>query len=986
LQVCYQWGVSSREEFDVLRKTIRILMGVAWMVVVAGCLSASEGSPDVTEDQQFDVEDTSELPPADAEPEVQVDVPPEAEAPKCLDEVASGKSYAIPGLTDSVQVVTDKWGVPHVYAKNADDLFAAHGFVTAMDRIIQMQGMRLILRGTFADTNVGEAGDLSNDVYMRLLGMQVVTEKMWTDVQANEPEVKAVLEAYARGVTAYIDLAKAGKVAKPLEWDYLGHWDAWTPVDTLMIGRLQSWDLSFDHNTDEISMAQTLSKLLAKVKGTPLEALAMDAYRIAPATDATIRPVSGGGGGPRGAAPSIAAVLAQFPDGYLERVSGILAGVKMRPGTVRMGAGSNSWAVSGSLTATGKAILANDPHLALRNPAVFHLVHLDTAAAGGDLALAGVSFPGIPGIILGHSQHGAWSGTVHDYDVTDVYVEKYTPAAGGKAASVELDGKQVDVVVRKEQFTYAKPAKGCEDFIEDFVKGLSYAVKEEAGKCVLDVDIEVVPHHGPIIPGTKAKDAEGKDIAMTWRWTGFEPTKDLKAVVGLWKAKTTDDVKAALAYFGVGAQNWLWAGVDGHIVWAPFARVPIRKHLDGSGTTTYPPWLPMPGTGCCEWTGDVPIADLPQAVDPAEGWIATANNDPLGYTLDNNPLNDARYLGCDYDIGFREKRIQTLLSGLFTAGKKVTVEDMQAIQADHVSPLGVRLTPEITKAVQFATEEAATPGTHPELAGVVALLTADVKAAAGYLEDWDGVAESGVGDGVTEAQKKSSIAASVFNAWLVFVQRDLLENKGLAGLEDQYKGRLLTALFTAPDKLATWDATAQDSLIWDDLSTAVTVESRHVVILKALSEAVAWLSDPAKVGPKNAGGFGTTDMTKWTWGSLHTLTLPHALGGEANIPPESKYPDGYPRHGDQFNVDACNPGISNLDFRYTHGPSNRPVFLLDADIPTQNVLPGGQSGAFPGKHYSDEFYLYVANQTHPLDFTQAAVIADAESCTILAKP
>ena len=203
--------------------------------------------------------------------EVATDVSADVPAAKCLGKVDAGKTLTLPGLKGPVEVVRDKWGIPHVYASSDEDLFFAQGFVVAQDRIIQMQGMRLITQGRFASTAAAGADDLDTDVYMRLLDFGGVAEKMWATIQKDEPGLKLALESFSAGVSAYIQAALDGKVQKPLEWTYLSHWDPWTPVDTLRIGRLQSWDLSFDFYTDDLTMMKQYQGLKQKLAGTSLD-------------------------------------------------------------------------------------------------------------------------------------------------------------------------------------------------------------------------------------------------------------------------------------------------------------------------------------------------------------------------------------------------------------------------------------------------------------------------------------------------------------------------------------------------------------------------------------------------------------------------------------------------------------------------------------------------------------------------------------------
>ncbi|NOZ00494.1 MAG: penicillin acylase family protein [Deltaproteobacteria bacterium] len=904
------------------------------------------------------------------------DIPDNGAAPvKCLGRIDPDQSIALSGLTGTVEVVRDQWGIPHIYASNNQDLFFAQGYIQAMDRAVQMQGMRLITHGLYERTATAGPSDVGNDVYMRLLDFQGVSEKEWADIQANDPELAAVLDSYSKGVTAFFKAAEADKSLRPLEWAILAPFEAWTPVDVLMIGRLQVWDLSFDGQTDEISMMTNIERVMEKFAGTDLEGLAIDAYRSAPAADAFIL-----GTTDRQVSTAVARpprdLLKRLPKGYFTNLSERLGQVTVKPG-VPFGVGSNNWAISGDLTASGNPMVAGDPHLSLRNPSVWYQVHLNTTRAGGDLDINGVTFPGVPGILLGHSQYAAWMATVHYYDVTDVYIETFSKSDPG---SVMFEGGEVQVVSRPEVFTYKAPKDGCESWLNDFVKGLTYTVKEEDGKCILNVAIEVVPHHGPIIPGSRATLPNGDKIAMTWRWTGFEPTNEMKAFAGLWTMKNPDDFFATLQNYGVGAQNIVYGDTNGNIAYAAFAHVPIRKNVAEGKGHEHPPWLPMPGDGCCEWTGYVPTTDLPQTVNPTDGYVITANNDATGATQDNDPLNDPYYTTHAQDLGYRAARIHEVLTGVF-AQKKVDIADMQATQADHLSPLGRDLTPAILEALaegQKAVDQ--DPQSDPKL---VPFMTPEVIAAGERLKEWNYEAESGVGTDETAAQKTSSVAASIFNAWLVFLNANVFDNKGLQGLEDQYRAKLLVAMINYPDQLATYSADLKESLIWDDASTVEETETRQQIILKSLKQAVEFLADPAAVGPGENGGFGTDDMEKWLWGELHTVTFRHPLGGEANIPKGSEFKNGFPRHGDNYNVDACNPGLKDTNFTYRHGPSMRGVYVLDPDgITMENAIPGGQVADLKSPHYADDAALWAVNKTHPVYDKDDDVIDAAESCTI----
>ena len=972
---------------------MRILIIATLALALSACTGGDGGETsgeDTTPPMDTVAGDTTPdaTPPDGAAPDAEADVtepPPDTQgedtaAPMtCLGEVEAEAHtiFDLAGADGPIEIVVDEWGIPHVYATTEADMFRGEGFIVAKNRIISMHAMRRIASGTWGASPAAGPGDLSNDVYMRVVGLRRAAEMIWAETAANEPEVAAMLEAFAEGVNAYLAAANAGTLQPPLEWYAVGALEPWTPVDSLTIGRLQSWDLSFEGQDDKINIMARYEELTAKYAQTPLAGLFLDLHPLAPTTDALTMPASA-----RERLSSDPGFHAErllhepfyrdLPTGYFGGVNAALHAVPMHHEAASpRDVGSNNWTVSGDLTATGGALVANDTHLSLRNPAVFMEVHLNTARAGGELDLAGVCFPGIPGIILGRNAHAAWGATVYYADVTDVYVETYTP---GAPATVAFDGGQVEVEVLEEVLEYNVPDEGCESWIDDFIAGLDHTVVEVDGMCRLTVDIEMVPHHGPIIPASRMDDGEGGTKALTWKWTGMEASDDIKAVYGLMKMKSPEDFLTALESFGVGAQNWVYGDVDGRIAYSAYVRVPIREHL-AMPPVDYPTFLPMPGDGCCEWIGDVPLDAMPHVVDPPEGFVISANGDAWGYLLDGDPFNDPTYQGFMFETGYREGRLQELMGEALDGGAPLDVATMQAMQADHLSPQGIRLTPHILAAVAAAEADDGALG---------ALLDDELLAARDRLNDWSFFAAHGVGDDATAQEQADAVATSIFNAWVVHLMDRLVESRMETAYNDQFGGRFLLNLFDHPDLLLTWDPDTQDSLLWDDPSTEAVLEDRNTTIILALRDALDFLSDPGNADVLAGGGFGTADQDKWLWGRLHGLTLPSSVSDAAAIPPPSEWPEGYPRPGDMFCVDAAHPGMSDTDFHFKSGAAIRNVFDMDpAGIEVHAVIPGGEDGNAFVPHNADLFYLWAENLTAPLHGDEADVLGAAESCVLL---
>jgi len=866
----------------------------------------------------------------------------------------------VAGLDGRVRLYRDRWGVPHVYATTRHDAFFAQGFVTAVDRITQMHLFRMAGAGRMAEVPAMGPGELSADVYMRTINLRDAAAATWELLQQpGGEEAVQVLTAFAAGVNAYVQALRDGSLPTPPDLLILGGpalLQEWTPVDSLIVGRVQSWDLSFDGLWDEAVALAKLMELQERFGATALAGIVDDVFDYRSYTDATILPTPAE---PQKAAarPSPrASDLARRPF-YARLGKGALRGLE-RVRALREQArilssrddwGSNSWAVAGAHTASGAPILANDPHLALRNPAIFYENHMDTTLAGGDLSLAGVSFPGIPGMILGRNAHVAWSATVFYADVTDVYVESLVPGVDGAPDAVVFEGANVPLVSREEVLYYRKPLEGCDDMLSDWTEDYDETVEDVGdGRCRVTLHIQEVPHHGPVIPGTRSTGADGQPIVLTWKWTGFQPTEDLRAVLGFNLARDADDFLEAARLFGVGNQNWLAIDTHGSIAYAAWMLVPRRPWTE-QDAVAYVPWLPLPGTGEAEWDGWVAREDLPNVKDPERGWIVTANNDGAGVSFDGDPLNDGKpFHGYGFDIGFRAERIQERLAERVAAGG-ITIADLQAIQADHHSPLGEHLRPALLAALAAQEGE----GTARETEAV------------GYLTRWTLAAADGVWPGATQEQIDDSIATSIFNAWVTFVTRKVFDDKGLGDLPDQLKGRMLLRMVEQPATMATYDAASGESLLWDDVSTTDTVETRDEILVRSFRKALDFLSDPEAVGVAEAGGFGTDDMTQWRWGKLHTVQLTHPLGG--TIPPESTWPEGYPRHGDRFSVDASHSPMASTRYRYTSGPAMRAVYELTPAAPRHEcVIAGGEEGRPFARHYQDEMALWAQNQAHPI--------------------
>jgi penicillin G amidase len=846
-------------------------------------------------------------------------------------------TISLPGLTADTDVVVDELGEPHIFGPDLPSVLFVQGYLTAASRFWEMDAFRRVAEGRLSE--IFGPITLSTDVAMRTVFTtrdgRRLEEALWEHVKAVDPEVGEALEAYAAGVNAWLADLRAGRngATLPPEYEFFlvdqrpRNLADWRPQDTVAIARLQAWSLS-ETLDEEINRALLYEKLP--------EALREDVFRSAPATDATTIPVAQQARIGRGATASLPPPLPPLP--VLQAVSQLLAHVaEASPfGNHRTGVGSNNWIVSPMLSGNGFAMLANDPHLQLFNPPIWFMQQLDAAGPSGPERVNGVNFPGLPGVILGHNDRGAWGATVSNFDVTDVYVEQVTtpPDYPASPRTVLFNGKQV-------------PVRRIEE---------TFGVKNDT----VTYPIEIVPHHGPMVPDPNLDDDVVGLAAtgMSFRWTGHEITNDERFLLDLNRAGNVDEFRSAVRSFAVGGQNWVWADVDGNIAYFPYVLVPQRP----AGTI---PYLPMSGTGDAEWLSDdqgntlwLPEDKFPQAINPPQGFLATSNNDQLGYTLDNDPLNDPVYFAYSDDIGFREQRILEMLSngaGDRPSGSLISLADMSRYQYDTSSKEAERLVPFLLAAAQ----------NRPDL------ISPQMQDALDRLREW-GVRKSGsppynVVSGidaselrndlsprptpVSDEERADAIASSIYAAWTtrlvpaVFADDFADTGIGVPGGQDATKA-LLHILEdvdrTDPGFVVHTKGPDGQSTLWDDGATP-EVETRDEVLLGALRDALPFLESR----------FNSSDPSSWLWGRIHQVRFQHFFG-QAGINTFDLGPFAAP--GGRFTVNPADYALTGSDFEFSDGPSERFVAVMDpAGIRAVSILPGGQNGnpgGLPGQAYN----------------------------------
>jgi len=515
-----------------------------------------------------------------------------------------------PGLDSAVEVRRDRWGVPHIYAKTVHDLFFTQGFVAAQDRLWQIDMWRRIGDGRVAE--VLGASFLERDRFARLLKYRGDMEAEWTSYA---PDTKQIATAFVAGLNAYVAQVKDNP---PIEYSLLGFRPSPFAPD-LPLQRMAA--LSMTGNvTTEVERAALITAL---GRDRAEQLFPLDPQRAldpAPGVDlANIGP------------DALGATYDAYRGLNYSRLDG-----------------SNNWVVSGSLTATGKPLLANDPHRSITNPSLRYLTHL----VGPGWNVIGAGEPGVPGVAAGHNERVGFGFTIVGMDQQDLYVERLGRCPNGSTRRCYMGPtgwRPVTVIVDTIPVKGAPPQVVRLEFTE----------------------------HGPII----SEDSTGRGYVI--KFVGAEPgTAGYLAQLSVNRARDWESFKAATARWKLPTENLIYADVDGNIGWVAAGLMPIRSWTG---------MLPVPGDGRYEWNGFLPFSDLPMRFNPVEGFIATANHNilPPGYT---------KPLSYEWAEPSRVHRIEEVLR----SRKGWTRQDFERLQHDALSLPARELVPELLEACRRA--------------------------------------------------------------------------------------------------------------------------------------------------------------------------------------------------------------------------------------------------------------------------------------------
>jgi penicillin G amidase len=569
-------------------------------------------------------------------------------------------TVTVAGLSAPIDIVRDADAIPHVFAANKLDALYGLGYVHAQDRLWQMELQRRIGFGRLSEV-LGVAA-LPQDRFLRTVGFGRAATSAW----ASTPDwAKQQINAYLAGVNAFVSAHHGAGL--PPEFTLLRFEpEPFTGPDVLVWVKMMAWDLSanyaFELLRHDLVAAVGAERMAQLMPPYAVDGLSILSGAAGPTTEDTGMLDSHGEHGteqtspvisrgyfrsavPAVVTPSWAAAFAHALDSGDPTVRDFITG-----GSRTEALGSNNWVVDGTLTASGKPLLANDPHLGTRIPSTWYLAHL----TGGDFEIVGATLPGAPAVALGRNRSIAWGATNVAADVEDLYRERLD--ATGRLAEFRGAAEPITVIPETILVKGAQPVR-------------------------LDVR---VTRHGPLVSDAiNANNAESKTLPkpppvepLAFRWTALDPDDTtVAAFLKLNEARNWNEFTGALRDFVSPSQNFVYADVDGHIGYYAPGRIPIRASGDGS--------LPADGAaGDAEWTGWIPFDALPHLYDPPDHMIVTANHRPA-------PPSYPYLLGLEWPEPYRARRVLDLLQ----AKSGFTADDFARIQGDTVSLHGRTLLP-----------------------------------------------------------------------------------------------------------------------------------------------------------------------------------------------------------------------------------------------------------------------------------------------------
>ncbi len=771
-----------------------------------------------------------------------------------VNDLPADATSRIPSLDGTVDVRYDSRSVPHIFATTDADAMRALGFVTARDRLFQLEIQSRAGEGTLTEL-VGDVA-LPADQETRRLGMPHSAERKLRDIGENTPSGKLLL-AYAEGVNAY--RASLSPAQWPVEYKLLNRAPReWLPIYSVHVLNRMGYTLA--RGPGELDLLQARALVGDAAANALMEESSPVQEPIQPMNRSVARQalsVIPAPGAPDSLAARAVASLHATSNPNADGMTPLAWRTDLDPAVEQARAfASNNWAVAPSRSANGHAMLAGDPHLELTLPSIWYEVHI---VVPGRFEIGGVSIPGLPGVPIGYSRAVAWSATNTGADVMDFWRETVDNDAAPTA--YKLDGVMT---------------KFADTRIETY--------RDKAGT-VIDVDTVYYTHRGPM-------QRQGREW-LSMRWTVLEAGKELEGYFAAFHATTAPAFLDSMArYYQAPAQNFITADTSGTIMIRSTGRYPVRAD-SGRGTEVRDGSLRTN-----DWIGDWPVSRYPQGRSPAQGYLASANQQPI------DPQQDALYLGPDpnFEI-WRALQINRLLR----ADSSVTVDDMRRF---HTNPGSVRADWLAPALVAAARARMAAGDTSRSL-----------KAADALLSSWDRQ--------YTRVNTGARLFETSVTQTIALLYDEFIPAKGEARAVTPSESRLLQLL---ADSANGW---------WDDRRTTDVREDRNMILAKALRVAYDTLVTE----------YGDPATSPWTWGRVAPAKPNHLLRLAGFAAPEMPIDGGR---------GTLNPSVGSK--RANFGASWRMVVEMDKEPRIHAVYPGGQSGNPASTRYLDRYATWANGQ------------------------
>lgn len=755
----------------------------------------------------------------------------------------------------SVDVVRDELGVAHILADTDADAMWASGYTQALDRLFQMDLLRRRALGRRAE--VLGSGYVGDDELMRIVDIAGWAERGALALRQMHPELYALVVAWTAGVNARIAEVHSGEVPTPYgfgtgEGELEYEPELWRINDGFAVGKLMLFGTSNQLQND--LLATVVREYLPEAwAALPFVTPLTDAFTLPPSErpDAAARMTSR-------QVPAALPAARPAPDDAAERLTRFLTSV------ATPGQGSNNWAIAGRHTQSGRPLISGDPHLAMSSPNVFWLHHIRSSEG---LDVAGFSFVGAPGVHLGHNRHIVWTATINFPDTMDLWEVRANEGA------VRIGDEWVPIRRRNE-------------------------VIQVAGADPVEVTLDSVPGYGVILPeGYAPVPIVRSGGRLLFNWTGFAPTQEFHTFHQFMIAEDVDDFEAAASQMEIGSFN-LVAADDEEIAYVSSMWVPIRRGAFGPDRQ---PWTVMNGSDIDSFWSDARLdrSLLPSSRGGERGWVATANNDPFGFTADGDLAADPFYFGAYYAPGARAHRVHEEIERLVADGG-ITTEDLRTLQLDSYSVLASRLMPILRRAMEMR-------NTEEELAEYRD--RADLESLFAQLDSWD------------LRMDRDQSAPVVFTGWINFLTRLTLEDELSFAFDPVQSAEPIYLLKLAV--LALEGAFESAPEILD--------RSPELAVLMALEQTATWLEVR----------FGGIESENYTWGDYHQIAFDSPVDGPLEIGDHSG--DG----GDGTVNVATAPFFEGVSARRMHRARGGAVYRMVAEFEPDG-LPRAQINFAPG--------------------------------------